>query len=534
MCQARDGPMDMDLAFGLGLGATAIFAAFGGLLLLVAFQGTRLRPRNSIFDGRQKDTLFLFDGEALVDCTPGGRAVLAASPAQGTAWIKLIAHLMPTFPEVEAHLARLPSDGAVTLASEVAGGQSLMLQAEMRGGLISITLIDPETDSAALGQDPMAHRAMTEELAFLRSMLAQAPVLAWRERADGAVVWANTAYFLKSADILPMGQELSWPLPQLFEKTAINQGVAGQRQKLRLRDGSHSWFDLVSLPDPTGRRVYATPADTAVHAEATLRDFMQTLTKTFAHLPIGLAIFNSQRQLQLFNPALLDLTGLQPDFLSMRPSLVSVLDALRDRNMVPEPKDYRGWRRQIMDLERAASSGAYEETWNLPGGQIYRVVGRPHPNGALALMIEDISNEITRTRRYRADLELGQSVIDSMDEAVVVFSETGQLVMTNAAYARLWGHDPSENLSGGTIRALSGHWRSKSAPNGIWAEAEEFVATIGDREHWVREARLLDGRMLTCRFGPLSGGATLVGFNLMRQAPTEDQNALPPPRRRRA
>ena len=525
--------MDMNWVFGLGMGLTAVLASLGGLFLMVALQGARVRPSGSIFDERQRGTLFLFDGEALVDCTPGGRAVLAASPAHGSAWVKLIAHLQPTFPEVEGQLARLEAEGAVTLAADDPTGMPLLLQAEMRGGLTNITLIDPETDGTNTRQDPMAHRAMTEELAFLRSMLSQAPVLAWRERADGAVIWANAAYMLKAADMLPHGQELGWPLPQLFEKTAINQAVAGQRQKLRFRDNSVSWFDLISLPDPSGRRVYASPADSAVQAETTLRDFMQTLTKTFAHLPIGLAIFDIQRQLQLFNPALLDLTGLPPDFLSMRPSLLSVLDALRDRNMVPEPKDYRGWRRQIMDLERAASSGVYEETWNLPGGQIYRVVGRPHPNGALALMIEDISNEISRTRRYRADLELGQSVIDSMDEAVAVFSETGHLVMTNAAYARLWGHDPSETLSGGTIRALSGHWRTLSAPNPVWAEAEEFVATIGDRDHWSREARLLDGRMMSCRFRPLAGGATLVGFSLL-QPVAQDSAKLLGARKRRA
>jgi len=48
----------------------------------------------------------------------------------------------------------------------------------------------------------------------------------------------------------------------------------------------------------------------------------------------------------LFNPALLDLTGLPAEFLAMRPSLLSVLDAMHDRNMIPEPKDYRSWRRQ--------------------------------------------------------------------------------------------------------------------------------------------------------------------------------------------
>jgi hypothetical protein len=129
-------------------------------------------------------------------------------------------------------------------------------------------------------------------------------------------------------------------------------------------------------------------------------------------------------------------------------------------------------------------------------------------------MLEDISGDITSNRRYRADLELGQSVIDSMDEAVAVFSETGTLVMTNIAYAKLWSHDPSVNLSGDGIKALVKYWRTLAAPNPIWSEAEEFVCTIGARETWSGEARLLDGRRVLCRFQPLSGGATLVGFRV--------------------
>ena len=243
---------------------------------------------------------------------------------------------------------------------------------------------------------------------------------------------------------------------------------------------------------------------------------MQTLTKTFAHLPIGLAIFDQSRQLQLFNPALLDLTGLPVDFLSMRPSLLSVLDAMRDRAMIPEPKDYRNWRRQMIDMERAAASGLYEETWSLPGGQTYRVIGRPHPNGAIALMIEDISTEMLRTRRYRADLELGQSVIDQIDEAIAVFSESGSLVMSNAAYAGIWGHDPAAALGDSTLRTLCNHWRTLSAPTAIWTEIEDFGANPGNRLAWSAEVRLLDGRLLDCRFAPLAGGATLASFRSTR------------------
>ena len=62
------------------------------------------------------------------------------------------------------------------------------------------------------------------------------------------------------------------------------------------------------------------------------------------------------------------------------------------------------------------------------------------------------------------------------------------------------------------MRNLADHWRAGSAPDALWSEVEDYVATIGDREGWQAEARLLDGRLLTCRFSPLAGGATLVAF----------------------
>lgn len=511
--------MQIDWILALGIVLTSVLAVTGGLLVMSALPGHRAVTRGSIFAESGTGTIFLFDGEALIDASPGARALLATSHSRGAPYLRLMAYLAPHFPDLDNRLLRLAGEGSFTLTSAPAIGPPLILQAEQRGGLVRLVLIDPDSADRPSGLDPMAQRALNEELDLLRRTVAQAPVLVWREREDGEVVWANAAYLHRAGDQLAQGKELAWPLPRLFDRTAVTQGATGQRQKLAAPGAPVAWFDLVSFAEGAGHLVFAMPADAAVHAEGALREFMQTLTKTFAHLPIGLAIFDQARQLQLFNPALLDLTGLPVDFLSMRPSLLSVLDAMRDRAMIPEPKDYRSWRRQMIDMEKAAASGLYEETWSLPGGQTYRVIGRPHPNGAIALMIEDISTEMLRTRRYRADLELGQSVIDEIDEAIAVFSESGLLVMSNAAYAGTWGHDPAAGLGQSTLRSLCNHWRGLSAPSAIWAEIEDFAANPGDRRAWSAEVRLLDGRLLDCRLAPLAGGATLATF---RPARTEE------------
>lgn len=523
----------MNLVLALGLVTTAFLSALAGLFITKAMAERRGRRAESIFSDRNPGTVFLFDGDVLVDSSGPARALIASLQGVGGPWARLRQHLATLFPDVEARLGALPERGLVQLVSKPGKRPSVLLQAELRGGLTRLELVAPGEGGTGSGPDPFTHNALNDEVESLRRVIAGMPGLCWREDAAGDVIWGNTAYLLAAIDNLLPGQELTWPLPRLFEQRATAELAAGQRVALNRPGKVTRWFDVAATTGQDGERLlFASSADALVQAESSLHDFMQTLTKTFAQLPIGLAIFDSQRQLQLFNPALLDLTGLPPDFLTLRPSLLSVLDALRDRNILPEPKDYRGWRRQLVDMERAASQGLYEETWNLADGQTFRVTGRPHPNGALALMIEDISTEMLRTRRYRADLELGQSVIDAMDEAVAVFSREGHLVMTNAAYGALWGHDPTITLGEVPVRALAGHWRQLSAPAGLWGEVEDYVSTIGDRIPWTAEARLLDGRLLTCRFAPLAGGATLAAFRQAVSLPETGRKRIEGGRRR--
>ena len=501
----------MDWYSGLELFTVSALGTFGGLLLLTTLPLKRDVNDTSVFTGAVEQTVFLFDGNVLVDCSPDGRGLLATSAIQGGPMPKLMGYLALHFADVETQLHRLPAEGRITMVSRESSAQPLLLTAELSNGLTRISIRPTEAPGTPNGPEPMTYLAQREELAALRQTVSHAPLLIWREGQDGQVIWANAAYLNYATLRLGPDQDLVWPLPRLFDRTAAAQGIAGQRQRLAFGDTSY-WFDLVSASDGAARLVYAVPADAVVRAETTLGEFMQTLTKTFAHLPIGLAVFDRQRHLQLFNPALMELTDLSAEFLINRPTMLALLDAMREKSMIPEPKDYRQWRHQIVEMERAAASSQFNDTWSLPGGQTYRVTGWPHPNGALALMFEDISTEISRTRRYRAELELGQAVIDTMDAAIAVFSHSGQLLLTNSAYAKFWGHDPAEQVSGGVIGAVSAYWRDQSAPSPIWDEVEAFIASLGDREPWEGEARLSDGRLITCRFTPLTGGATLAAF----------------------
>jgi len=498
---------DWTMAFGLVV--TAFLVALSALLLLAAWQSRRPQSRPSIFDQAPSQVAFLFDGDRLLDASPTARALLPAGE-DSRAWSRMIARFGPDFPNLCESLESLPQIGRLQIASRPGTADALVLRAEHLSGLTRVTLEGGQSDVAAGRGDAATAAALQQEVMVQRAVLSRAPVLMWKETAEGAVIWANHAYLIRAVELLPEGDDLSWPLPTLFgqpeePKTRL------PRLKLQMPNGAE-WFDLIRMPQGEEVLCYALTADKAVQAETALREFMQTLTKTFADLPIGLAIFDRSRCLQMFNPALADLTTLAPEMLIARPTLNAFLDAMRAKAMIPEPRDYRSWRKQLARLEEEATMGLFEETWSLPGGQTYRVIGRPHPNGALAFMFEDISNEMSRTRRYRADLELGQSVIDAVEDAVAVFSQGGQLVMSNHAYAQLWQHDPQVLLSEASIATLCAWWRDHAAPSLLWDDATDYVTSAGDRTPWEGEVRLLDGRLVSCRFRPLTGGATLITF----------------------
>jgi len=138
-----------------------------------------------------------------------------------------------------------------------------------------------------------------------------------------------------------------------------------------------AWFDISTKQVAGGYANYALDITGLVHAEQAQRNFVQTLTKTFAHLSIGLAIFDQKRKLILFNPALIDLTRLGAEFLSGKPDLMSVFDRLRDSQIMPEPKDYADWRQRLNEITAEVEQGLYQELWSLPNGSVYRVTGRP-------------------------------------------------------------------------------------------------------------------------------------------------------------
>lgn len=498
----------------LVLFVTIVSVVSAGLIVMVLMylNSARRQTARVLMRESEASTVFLFDGDTLLDATVSARQLLGRKDPRESDLAAVFALLSHRFPDLRERLQGLSASGRIIVA---ATGQNGIVEAESWDGLVRLTLRHQTSEAGQLQR--LAIEAIEDELQTLRSIGEDAPQLIWKQDDGGTITWANRAY-LNLADRIspiPEGAEPSWPPGQLFATTgptADSTTPAVRRRSLHVPGlPQEQWFEVTSMRRGAETLHFAIDANGIVKAEHAQKTFVQTLTKTFAHLSIGLAIFDRQRRLVLFNPALIDLTGLPVTFLSARPLVHSVLDRLRDMNMLPEPKNYANWRDHVVALEAAAIKGTYCETWNLPGGQTYRVTGRPHPDGAIAFLFEDISAEVSLTRHFRQEIETAQTVFDSLEEAIAVFSSSGTLTMSNAAYTRFWGPS-ADKMSEVGLQDEMRRWQDRCAPTPVWGDLRGFIDGYGERTEWFEDVILDAGHTLSCRFTPLPHGATLVGF----------------------
>ena len=507
--------MDQFGVFG-ALGALFVGAA-AAAVALVFWIKTNSRTAiigRTLMQEAEESITFLFENEMLLDATPRARVLMEQSDDHRSDWENFLTLLSARFPHLRSQCQDLASVGKRMITPQ--DGQPGWIEAEYWNGIARITLVQ-DKDRPDEMLDPLTASAMEHELETLRSIGEDSPQLIWKYDAEGVLIWANRAYIELSEAINPVGPDeiLPWPPKSIFSDTATPAGSAPIIDMHRIEVPGHDkpiWFEVTGIKRGTDTIYFAVDASAVVFAQEAQKTFVQTLTKTFAQLSVGLAIFDSDRRLVLFNPALVDLTGLPAHFLIARPSLFSFLDRLRDQNMIPEPKDYRSWRDQMVALESAAAEGNYHETWLLPNGQTFRVTGKPHPNGAIAFLMEDISDEISLTRKFRSQIDTSAAVIDNLTAAVSVFSSSGSLIMANSAYRELWGTDPDGSLTSRDFSDELESWETASAPSPVWMKLSETLRRGGNDNPWQGSIWLDSHVELTCQYAPLPDGNHQIIF----------------------
>ena len=455
---------------------------------------------------------FLFSAGKLVFATTDGHRLLDKIETGGASWDKLSDHFRTHNPEICDNIETLNREGSSFQSSFIDNdGVEFDVVGKPQNGLIHISIMERLDRTAGTRRHATDQNPQLDAMEQIAGQLDAVSFPMWTRNTEGQILWGND----QLKNLVEPENPTDLKLPSAFVMTDDDAGdVMQKRVSLNGQDQEQNWFTLVETPTRDGNIIgYALQADDIVKVETSLRRFVATLTESFAQLSTGLAIFDANRRLTIFNPALSDLMQIDPGWLATSPNFRDFMGRAREGQMLPAQKTPADWKKMIKSIEEGAANGSLSQKWALPSGQTFCVTGRPHPHGAIALMIEDISTHISLERQYRSEIEQSRTTLDHLSEAVCIFDTTGAMVYANAAFADLWSIDIKTKLTSQNIVSITADWGAACKPTPVWGDLREFVTSLDQRASWTSDVELLDGRKFNTLFAPLPDGSTLTTFS---------------------
>lgn len=379
------------------------------------------------------------------------------------------------------------------------------------GGQLRVVMRDAEPDELrAQLPEETAMRPVEWASDTLSALLETAPLLVWNRSPDGAVNWSGGRIAVQSNVV-----DASQAIAMILARHSFAEEGADPVKRIRLEIGDTDPLALhaVEIAGQDGTICgFAVDASLAASVERTLTRFIQTMTETFAHLTVGLGIFDRNHRLVLFNPTLAELWDIDAVWLARRPDLREILDRLRLSRRLPHVPDYQGWRDKMLALFENPESVQYEESWDLASGERIRVMARPHPHGALAFVFDDVTEQVQLETRYRHMDDLLSTALERLDEGLVVFGPDGILRFVNSAFHEIWETDAEAVSPGMHTREVFDLCSRLSVEADLWEHGITFATGEERRKVWTRTLTLAAGRIVRARFAPLPGGSTLAAF----------------------
>jgi signal transduction histidine kinase len=417
-----------------------------------------------------------FSRDEVIESDPTIRALLGSAARRGAPTHALREALASFGPEFVDQIERLMRRGESFRTQvgipdrgvfDVAGAPS--------GADCAITFIDVTAHATALAKSEAAASAARAEAEAARGALDACGAAVWRVDVADRVQWRSTGAS-QTGDPMALEAPVRFPLPE-------------------------------------GGALIAARGQPPAAPAGALNRFVETVTETFAHLRIGLAIFDKERRLTLANPAVAEIFGMGADFLSGRPTLRQTLDRLREARQLPEQLDYPAWRAALFTLFDNSGKAHYDERWELPDGRSVHVVGRPHPSGGIAFIFEDVTEAINAQRWRLTAVEVRRAMLDALVDGVIAFGPDGKTRLANPALMRIWRLGDDMESAPRHVADFADACRPLIADVPIWDIVRDAVSgAAGERERRWR-VRLTDGRILLARVAQLPDGSTLAAFS---------------------
>jgi PAS domain-containing protein len=256
------------------------------------------------------------------------------------------------------------------------------------------------------------------------------------QRSKDVVLSANIEISDSKGDTVAKNLAEAAQKSKKTQKKALNIVRGGELYNFELYETPYFIGDVL---DRIGTIGYMTDNTELEKAKRNFKINQNNHLEILGALGTAFAIFDRNTNLYFYNTSFRNLWGLENEFLEKTPTYQQFLDVIRENKMLPPVPDFKSYKED----ENAVFSGLLEtkeDLLHLPDGRTIRRLRTPHPNGVI-FAFEDVSDRLATMRRLNDLTSIQQSILDNLNDAVVIFGANQRLKFFNSAYLKLWGLD---------------------------------------------------------------------------------------------
>lgn len=362
----------------------------------------------------------------------------------------------------------------------------------------------------------------------LRDLLDALPIPVWQRAQDLSIVYCNKAYknavegdptqtAAAQAKKFEIGAGALGADGRGLAQKAANTNRPHQERHHIVTQGNRRLLELHEIPILAGQ-VLAGVAGCAFDysmLDETKRE-MERQDKAqgelLESLDSAVAIFGTDRRLRFYNTAFSQLMRLEATWLDTKPDLSELMEALRERRLLPEVTNFPEFKRSWIDLFTSLLDSR-DELMHLPDGRTLRMLTTPHPLGGLVFIFDDVTDRYKLEESHNILSAVQRETIDNLYEAIAVFGENGRLKLHNPAFAQLWNL-PEDQLKGEPHLSEITEWtRGLFTSDSQWTEyKQKFLQRLNNHTQETGRLERGDGSILTYAIVPLPDGGSLFSY----------------------
>jgi signal transduction histidine kinase len=376
-----------------------------------------------------------------------------------------------------------------------------------------------DTSAAESERSKLSQRLSQTEAALdaLTRLIEAAPFPMWYRGPDLNLGLVNSAFVeavegRDAADVIARCSELVGDTEEAKSAAlaALETGKPTSRKQAAIVRGERRMLQIVNVPLPTGAVAgFALDVQELEDARGELARHVQSQRDLVDRMTAGAAQFDADRNLSFFNSAFARMAQLDPEWLGETPEFDRVLERMREGNRVPETRDFPTWKIEHREWFTSPDE-VIEEDWMLPGGDHWRVVAQPLPDGGLRMFLEDRTEQVRLASARDTLLRVRSATFDNLFEAIGVFASDGRLYLWNRRFSQVWDLDEAWLGEHPRVDEMVPALARKLVNPAAAAQIREMVRkTTNEREGANGRLTLTDGRHFEFAAVPLPDGNAL-------------------------